>query len=166
MSTSTKPKLNEKLINCVLRHIEREVEKGSGAYNQNTWAEIAVSNRQGVALQCGTQGCFAGWACLLSTPKSEWLSAFGFDDMESDEWNAVGGGKGYLRYSTNGGFDFPKEAAKKLGLTEHEASYLFDGARGDAQQQLDRVKGRLQVIKESRKAGHSIFQHAEYEHFE
>lgn len=160
MSTSTKPKLNEKLINCVLRHIEREVEKGSGAYNQNTWAEIAVSNRQGVALQCGTQGCFAGWACLLSTPRSEWIKAF---DMVIDEDHAGYEGNHHTRYHVP--FDFSGEAAAKLGLTRHEALYLFDGADGTCHQQLDKIKGRLKVIRESRDCGGDISDHGDYERY-
>jgi hypothetical protein len=131
---STKPKLNDKLINCVLEHIEHEVEKGSGAYDQNLWANIRTRGAQ--VLKCGTTGCFAGWACMLSTPREEWYEKFGLH-------------KGW----SNDVFNWADNAAEKLGLEEDEANYLFDSCSGSKRFQLEKVKERLENIREARERG-------------
>ena len=148
---SDKPKLNNKLVDCVLEHIEHEVEAGSEAYDQNTWAEIAVGKgRQ--PIQCGTSGCFAGWACMLSTPIDEWREAFGL--MCNVGPRAVAN------------YDFSESAQEKLGLTDVEAGYLFDGHNGSKREQLEAIKGRVRVIREARAAGFDPYKHGEYYDFE
>jgi hypothetical protein len=132
---SNTPKLNNKLINCVLEHIEREVEKGSGAYDQNRWAEIAIGSRQ-QPVKCGTTGCFAGWACLLSTPLTKWRETFA-PDGDIEEVDA--------RY------DWLGAAARKLGLTRDESIYLFNSAEGGPGAQLETVKDRLGNIRRARR---------------
>lgn len=129
------PKLNDKLINCVLEHIEREVKKGSGAYTQNRWAEIAIGSRQ-QPVKCGTTGCFAGWACLLSTPLTKWHETFAPDgDIEE----------------VNDRYNWSSVAAKKLGLTGDESVYLFDSAEGGPSGQLNTIKERLANIRKARR---------------
>jgi hypothetical protein len=56
------PELNEKLIACVLEHIENHPEE----YEQNDWLSVLDLREDGE--YCGTRGCFAGWAVALSTP--------------------------------------------------------------------------------------------------
>jgi hypothetical protein len=129
------PKLNNKLINCVLEHIEREVEKGSGAYDQNRWAEIATGSRQ-QPVKCGTTGCFAGWACLLSTPLTKWRETFA-PDGDIEEVNET--------------YDWSSVAAKKLGLTRDESVYLFHSAEGGPSRQLNTIKDRLASICKARR---------------
>jgi hypothetical protein len=149
---SDKPKLNNKLVDCVLEHIEHEVEAGSGAYDQNTWAEIAVG-RGREPVQCGTSGCFAGWACMLSTPIDEWREAFGL--MCNVGPRAVAN------------YDFSESAQEKLGLTDDEAGYLFGGHNGsNKRKQLEAIKGRVRVIREARAAGVSVYQHPEHDIYE
>lgn len=58
------PPLNEKLIGCVLEHIESHPEE----WDQSDW----LTCRGQVPEWCGTTGCFAGWAVALSTPAEQW----------------------------------------------------------------------------------------------
>jgi hypothetical protein len=58
--------LNEKLIACVLEHIEQHPEE----YDQSLWAHVEDQEQDGN--YCGTTACVAGWACLLSTPVEKW----------------------------------------------------------------------------------------------
>ena len=55
------PELNEKLISCVLSHIERDRKH----YKQNTWIDLKGTLEDEY---CGTRACFAGWTTLLTTP--------------------------------------------------------------------------------------------------
>lgn len=117
------PPLNEKLIACVLQHIEDHPDE----YYQNWWVKIRgdVQNEW-----CGTQGCFAGWTMLLSTPIEQWGS---LDD--------------YLwRRSTI------NAAARKLGLTDGEASELFRSVTGCSNKQatIAIIKERLRAIRRGR----------------
>lgn len=57
------PVLNDKLIDCVVRHIEAFPEE----YNQNEWCNLWDTAHD--QTYCGTEACFAGWTVLLSTPK-------------------------------------------------------------------------------------------------
>jgi hypothetical protein len=126
-----KPALNNKLIDCVLAHIEHEVAAGTGGYNQNVWAIVEMRGKR--ALKCDTQACFAGWACLLSTPQRTWYNAFNLSTGQSnDDFNWEGLGK------------------QKLGLTEDEADYLFCGKQGTSKQQLAAVKERVNNIRKAR----------------
>jgi hypothetical protein len=60
------PELNEKLIACVLRHIEANPDE----YDQNTWFSLRDTAHD--QSYCGTTACFAGWACLLSKDVTKW----------------------------------------------------------------------------------------------
>jgi hypothetical protein len=62
------PELNEKLIACVLRHIEANPDE----YDQNTWCSLRDAAHD--QSYCGTTACFAGWAVLLSRDVSEWAA--------------------------------------------------------------------------------------------
>lgn len=119
MSQPTPP-LNEKLIACVLQHIEAHPEE----YYQNWWVKIRgdVQNEW-----CGTQGCFAGWTMLLSTPIEQWKS------LDDCLW----------RQSTI------NTAARKLGLTDDEASKLFSSVNSCSNKQatIAIIKERLRAIR-------------------
>jgi hypothetical protein len=142
--------LNEKLLSCVLEHIEREVQEGSGKYNQNNWGRIdwtlvdkALAEGEDTSIdqtKCGTAACVAGWACMLSTPLGEWR-----------------------RLMSHNYFDWPTEGQKRLGLTALEADYLFtatDSGRGH--EQLEIVKGRIRVIRECREKGVLLYAHKDF----
>jgi hypothetical protein len=62
------PELNEKLIACVLRHIEANPDE----YDQNTWCSLRDKEQD--RSYCGTTACFAGWTVLLSKDVSEWAA--------------------------------------------------------------------------------------------
>jgi hypothetical protein len=147
---STKPKLNNKLINCVLEHIEHEVALGTEKYNQNNWGVIdwdkvdkAVKEGEDTEVNqtmCGTSACFAGWACMLSTPLKEWRKIMG----RGIEWH--------------------NEGQKRLGLTGDESALLFGGTDAHGgKRQLEIIKLRLKVIRESRERGVPLYQHSDYE---
>lgn len=59
------PPLNEKLIACVLEHIETHREE----WDQSEWLRVRGNESNE---WCGTTGCFAGWAVALSTPANQW----------------------------------------------------------------------------------------------
>ena len=59
------PPLNEKLIACVLEHIENNPKE----WDQSEWLDCRGDAQNG---WCGTTGCFAGWAVALSTPPEKW----------------------------------------------------------------------------------------------
>lgn len=149
-----KPKLNDKLINCVLEHIEREVKRKSNKYDQNNWGVVdwdlvdkAVESEDTSIDQrmCGSHGCFAGWACMLSMPLSQ--------------WRKVIDGEG-----TGSNFEWAEEGAKRLGLTPDERSFLFGGTNHKGgKAQLAVIKRRIRVIRESRESGKHIYHHPDFE---
>jgi hypothetical protein len=130
--------LNEKLIACVLDHIEHHPDE----YNQNLW--IHLEDRECDQSYCGTQGCFAGWAMLLSTPVNSWVDRF------------LNGAKALLNRSApqqglnNITVDIREEAAKRLGLTHGEATRLFSTAYADGRKSLPIIKERLRTIRMNR----------------
>jgi hypothetical protein len=92
------PKLNERLINRTIEHIQVFPE----SYNQN---EITKQCEVTKKTPCGAIGCFGGWGLLLSAPKSQRyeLAAnegdlvkaaklFGFTEEEGDYIFAGGSG--------------------------------------------------------------------------
>src|SRR5437763_16587458 len=97
------PQLNEKLIACVLEHIEKHPDE----YDQNRWCWLKDEQQDGE--YCGTTGCVAGWAVLLSTPVEGWK------DMPSSRVNTIEMSRFYR-----------DKAASLLGLTYDEANRLFD----------------------------------------
>jgi hypothetical protein len=127
--------LNEKLIECVLDHIETHPDE----YNQNLWAHIEDQHQDGT--YCGTAGCFAGWACLLSTPVESWVDKFvRFLKFQGDP---VPKGMDNSKY-------IQATATEKLGLRDTEASHLFDGASGNPKADIPLIKQRLNNIRRSR----------------
>ena len=120
------PELNEKLIECVLDHIETHPDE----YNQNIWGWVADQGCDGE--MCGTQGCFAGWAVFLSTPVGEWKDQFGMGESSP-----------YL---------IPERARKLLGLTILESNILFRYSDYPAKstRNVAMMKQRLNVIRAGR----------------
>jgi hypothetical protein len=144
--------LNEKLLNCVLEHIEREVERGSTKYNQNDWGVVnwsLVAKAEAVGedeacdidqTMCGSGACFAGWACMLSMPVKEWRKT-----MHADA------------------FSWHLEGQRRLGLTHEESNFLFAGTNlSNRQTQLNIVKERVEVIRECRKTGAALRYHPKF----
>lgn len=123
------PELNEKLIACVLRHLEQHPEE----YEQNDWCSIHDLNQDGD--YCGTKGCMAGWTVLLSTPVEQWKGL-------PSSVTATYPGSGHSWYA--------KKAQELLGLTDNEAARLFKGASGDPHRDLQELKARLRVIRYNR----------------
>jgi len=120
---SRRPPLNEKLIACVLDHIERHPDE----YNQNTWCRLVDQENDGEF--CGTAGCFAGWAVLLSTPVAEWEKMQKYCDQSGVE-------------------DWQQRAMKLLGLTGDE-TFLFQSVPGHwtPQMAVAVIKKRLNSIR-------------------
>jgi hypothetical protein len=120
------PPLNEKLIACVLQHIEAHPEE----FFQNDWIRLVGSLEDE---WCGTLGCFAGWATLLTTPINQW-SRIG---VNNSSW-------GCTAYAT---------ARDRLGLTDAEAHLLFEGvdnacvSLADKQSNIKTIKQRLRDIR-------------------
>ena len=113
--------LNEKLIACVLDHIERDNDE----YDQNEWCVLKGDQDNDF---CGTRACFAGWAVLLSTPIGKW-------------WEVRYGGNARPM----------KEVARELlGLTYDEAHTLFQGVDYANQRNVYIVKDRLRRIRTAR----------------
>lgn len=110
-----KPKLNVALLKQIVKHLREEPKR----YNQSNWGKRVEVTEPG-APACGTQGCIAGWATLLSVPQELWTNLFAggvFYPL------AVEDGGGWLR-------DLHKSAASNvaqrlLGLTDEEAYGLF-----------------------------------------
>jgi hypothetical protein len=122
------PELNEKLIACVLRHIEEHQEE----YDQNVWCVIRDEQEDGE--MCGTAGCFAGWTCLLSKPVDEWGTL----------WSMRTGHFGDENYYFENG-------RKLLGLDYDEARVLFAATNfQDPQTNLRIIKQRLVSIRRGR----------------
>ena len=118
------PPLNEKLIACVLDHIEQHRDE----YDQNRWCWIRDLGED--QEYCGTRACFAGWAVLLSTPVEKWHKLpTGPNNMS-----------GYDYYSV--------KAAELLGLTRSEAAYLFNVAENPHNPSV--VRERLRKIRRDR----------------
>lgn len=124
------PKLNEKLLDCVLKFLKEHPKN----YYQNDWC-VVQGSAQDREPYCGTVGCVAGWTCLLTLPEgTDWL-----------KWS---------RETVNSLRGFSTIAQEKLGLTDIEAGYLFGGtnARGPAAQYKETCK-RVAAIKKGRKLG-------------
>lgn len=100
------PKLNVKLLRRIQRHIVAEPRR----YEQSVYGDTVTGKK---APTCGTQGCIAGWAVFLSTPKSKWQT-----------WIEE-------KYCQMKG-----TATDLLGLTENEADELFS----DTNQKYNRGK--------------------------
>ena len=113
---AARPPLNEKLIQCVLDHIENQPDE----YDQNVWAIINGDEKDEY---CGTVGCFAGWACMLTTPTSQWKYLGNWENI----------------------------AAEKLGLARDE-HYLFGGVDGANSKAavIGVIKNRLNRIRRER----------------
>jgi hypothetical protein len=124
--------LNEKLIECVLDHIETHPDE----YNQNFWCQIADQHQDGE--YCGTAGCFAGWAVLLSCPVEKWKG------LPHDTASKDAEGNYYPQ-----GYYYEK-GRKALGLTNDEASHLFRSANGIPAYDIPRIKQRLNNIRKGR----------------
>lgn len=123
------PKLNEKLLKCVLKFLEDNPEN----YNQNTWLELRQMRSEHI---CGTTGCIAGWTCMLTLPEG----------VEWKRWAISGGEEGFSP-------DFSKIAKEKLGLTDAEAYLLFRGTNLPKSKQLAEIKRRVAAIRLARKKG-------------
>jgi hypothetical protein len=117
------PKLNEKLVKKVLEHIKAFPE----AYEQCNWARPVERTKK---TPCGAAGCFAGWAVLLSAPKSK--------------------RHGIALQAEDDASNLETEAMRLLGLTENEAGFLFDVAYGTPKQNYKVIVKRLTHIRESR----------------
>jgi hypothetical protein len=115
----TMPVLNEKLIDCVLNHIEHNKKD----YYQNDWIRLKGCQEND---WCGTQACFAGWTVLLTTPVEGWHSRY----QQMWRFRSVS-----------------EEAQTKLGLTVGEAEYLFNPASGSALVDTVVIKHRIDIIK-------------------
>lgn len=89
----TAPKPNAELAYRVLDHIDAHPEQ----WVQSTWV---------TKTECGTAGCFAGWACLLSGEK-----------LDSEE---------FLGIMLRSGLPIPDKAEELLGASRFVAS-LVDG---------------------------------------
>jgi hypothetical protein len=125
------PKLNEKLIAKVLKHITEEpkrydqnivaIQKGTAAVEYNTLKNSHFPS-------CGTKACFGGWAVLLSAPN--WKKLFREDGRE--------------------GFSLGV-ARELLGLTDMEGDFLFDvTSSADVKKDLKIIRARLEYIRKSR----------------
>jgi len=115
------PPLNEKLIACVLQHIESHPEE----YYQNDWIRLAGSLEDE---WCGTLGCFAGWATLLTTPL--------------DKWEGIG------QHDNGWGCCYADTTAQeRLGLTNREAKHLFTGVDNACLSPVDK-RSSIEIIKQ------------------
>lgn len=91
-----KLKLNVKLLEKIKKHLKEEPKR----YHQGKWVE-EVSVWDANAPACGTVGCIAGWAVLLSVPKKRWSFWFRREESIKDR------------------------ASKLLGLDYNQTNYLF-----------------------------------------
>ena len=116
------PKLNEKLIGKVLKHIKAFPR----SYEQDIVSRECEVTKQ---TPCGAIGCFGGWAFLLSQPKKKRQRLA--QEQEDEE-------------------TLPK-AAKLLGLTGDESEFLFDTtANYDPKEDYKVIQRRLTHIRKSR----------------
>ena len=119
-----KPKLNVRLLRRIKRHLIAEPRR----YEQSVYGNTVEGKK---APACGTEGCIAGWAVFLSTPKSQWQT-----------WIE----EKYFRMKA--------KATELLGLDKSEANDLFS----DANQKYNRGKlgvraacKKIDALIESRK---------------
>lgn len=141
-STSTRPRLNWRLITKVLRYIKNHPDR----YDQNTWLEYDGRTHYSPKhdayvpsdspTMCNTTGCFAGWCVMLSSTTKEWRQVV--KDVAMDLGNEP---------------DWVDETARRCGFTAEEADYLTDGADGSAKQQYETVRNRICAIARSRRTG-------------
>lgn len=108
--------VNTKLLNDTVRVIQAQPEK----YYQGTW----ISNQE----TCGTTMCFAGHAAVLAGAETPDPSKH-----EIADWYVEKGTNKYLNWR-QAGHSGPYESVRQyatnaLGITDAEASYLFDGDR-------------------------------------
>jgi len=96
------PKPNAELAYLVLDHIDAHPEQ----WDQGRW----ISRPDGA--DCGTAGCFAGWACMLSGNQPDWT-------MSNGKWTNTVTADGYWKYVGD-------RAAELLGISEVDAEMLFD----------------------------------------
>ena len=81
----------------------------------------------GMASECGTTHCMAGWACVLSGIELEWL--------EDDDYAAAN-----VAITTKGRREISDTAMELLGLTANEAAALFyDFGPASSRATLDRL---------------------------
>lgn len=125
------PPLNEKLLDCVLKHIEEHPDE----HNQNNWISLREDT------ECGAVCCFAGWACLLTLPESVSYKKF-YRDTGTGPWD----GEPDSNHVRN-------KARDLLGLTDSEASFLFQVADLGRGSHLQQVKDRIATIKRNRGLG-------------
>jgi hypothetical protein len=95
------PERNVELLEKTMQHILDHPEE----HDQKYWF---------TQTECGTAACFAGWACLLS-------------GYEVDRTQTMGSGHDRFEYVVSESGNFAGHRARDiLGLTETEASILFD----------------------------------------
>ena len=125
----TAPTPNVELLDRVLAVIKADFDH----WDQSAWRQPAVDG-------CGTALCYAGWACELdggiwaAKPDelySEYLVA---RDGEPPEWHHDRVALVFVR----------DRAQAVLGITDAEASALFQGSNGlaDLRHQVNRIKAR------------------------
>lgn len=124
-------KLNVKLINRILAHIQADVRRLHmphwGIKKGSRFARLEGLKAKNFA-ECNTAACFAGWSKLLSTRQKRWPSLF----------------------RRNGTLDIdPDTEIKRLGITQGE-SFLFQCVHGTPAEQLEVVKDRLRHIVKNR----------------
>ena len=107
----TEPTPNLPLLRKILDQIDNHpTEWFQGAFAIRGDALVdELAERDLTAPACGTAYCIAGWAVVLSGHTLRW-------DTDSDETIELSDGR-----------DIPDVARYELGITEHEAAYLFEG---------------------------------------
>ena len=85
-----------------------------------------------LTVDCETAFCVAGWACELSGEPTEWQDTSYLWPNEYDQ-------EIHQKYGTVSAFD---RGRRVLGLTNEQASYLFEGDRS-----LYSIKSYIEVLK-------------------
>jgi hypothetical protein len=119
MTSPTKP--NAALAYRVLDHIDAHPEQ----WQQESW----ISRPDGAG--CGTAGCFAGWASMLSGDKPHWWSG----PSERTDTVTVDGCQHFLG----------ERAAELLGIPDEDADDLFEphNTRADLGRLVEKIFGLL-----------------------
>lgn len=107
-----------------------------GAYRRSAGDLRAGLAERGAA--CGTTGCVAGWATILTVGATEVIEA-GTGFVVPGDWKEDGHGR---RPYSAPGWRYPQRVAQEaFGLTDDQAAWLFGGERG-----ISEVRQALQAI--------------------
>lgn len=115
-----KAKLNRKLIEKVIKHIEEEPQR----LDMDVWVEkvndksrhdrIEYGDAEDLQPACGTVGCIAGWAMLLDQPAKRRKELFAMTP------------KRFIRALFGGDFsEVSRRGAKLLGIEEGDQDAVF-----------------------------------------